>query len=58
MFSDRNVEYYSQKVCDIIKAGADIAGGCCGTTPDYIRRISQLSESLDKLTAERMERSL
>ena len=50
VFSDRNVEYYSQKVCDIIKAGADIAGGCCGTTPDYIRRISQLSESLDKLT--------
>lgn len=50
VFSDRNVEYYSQKVCDIIKAGADIAGGCCGTTPDYIRRISQLSEDLDKFT--------
>ena len=24
-----------------IKMGAKIVGGCCGTTPDYIKRISQ-----------------
>ncbi len=40
VFAEKNVEYYSQKVCDLVKAGADIVGGCCGTTPDYIKKLS------------------
>lgn len=47
VFSDRNIEYYSQKVCDLMRAGADIAGGCCGTTPDYIRTISNMVKESD-----------
>ena len=50
VFSNRNIEYYSQKVCDLIKAGADIAGGCCGTTPDYIRNITELVKASDIIT--------
>lgn len=26
----------------LVEAGVDIAGGCCGTTPEYIRRLKEL----------------
>ena len=26
----------------IIEAGANIIGGCCGTTPDHIRKIAEI----------------
>ncbi len=32
-------EEFAQKVLHLIKAGANIVGGCCGTTPDFIRAI-------------------
>jgi 5-methyltetrahydrofolate--homocysteine methyltransferase len=28
-------------VPELIKAGANIIGGCCGTTPDYIREMAR-----------------
>jgi 5-methyltetrahydrofolate--homocysteine methyltransferase len=30
-------EMMCSRVDDLIKAGANIVGGCCGTTPDHIR---------------------
>ncbi len=41
IFSNQNIDYFAAKVCDIATDGADIIGGCCGTTPDYIRKISE-----------------
>lgn len=41
IFDNSNIDYYAQKVCDIAADGADIVGGCCGTTPEYIRKISE-----------------
>ena len=34
-------------VPDLIKAGANVIGGCCGTTPDHIRAIR---EAVDRLS--------
>lgn len=34
-----NAEYFARKMSDIAAAGADIIGGCCGTTPAYIRQV-------------------
>ena len=42
VFSDKNIEYYSQKVCDLVRAGADIVGGCCGTTPEFISALADM----------------
>lgn len=42
IFSDRNIDYFASKVNDIAIDGADIVGGCCGTTPEYISRISAI----------------
>jgi 5-methyltetrahydrofolate--homocysteine methyltransferase len=32
-------EFFAEKTPDVIKAGATIIGGCCGTTPAHIRAI-------------------
>jgi len=42
IFADRNVEYFAAKMRDIVTDGADIVGGCCGTTPEYIRRMREV----------------
>ena len=33
-------EFYTQK---LIETGVSVVGGCCGTTPEFIRRISRFS---------------
>lgn len=40
VFADNNSEYFSEIMKDIAQQGADIVGGCCGTTPEYIRRMA------------------
>lgn len=37
VFDNKNVDYFAEKVADIASDGADFVGGCCGTTPEYIR---------------------
>ncbi len=39
-------EQMASLVPDLIDAGANIIGGCCGTTPDHIRAIKQAVDRL------------
>jgi 5-methyltetrahydrofolate--homocysteine methyltransferase len=32
----------SSQMEELVKAGANIVGGCCGTTPEHIRQIVQI----------------
>ena len=41
----QGIENYVKYVPQIIDWGANIIGGCCGTDPDYIRRITQILTS-------------
>ena len=41
IFDNKNMDYFVSKVNDIVADGADIVGGCCGTTPEYIRKIKE-----------------
>jgi 5-methyltetrahydrofolate--homocysteine methyltransferase len=34
------------RVKEIVEAGANIVGGCCGTTPDHIRQMSNVVKTL------------
>lgn len=52
IFDNKNMDYFAEKVCDIAADGADIVGGCCGTTPEYIKKISE------KLVAEQSSKKL
>lgn len=36
-----NPIYFASKVNGMALLGADIIGGCCGTTPDYIREVAK-----------------
>lgn len=36
-----NPIYFASKVNDMALLGGDIIGGCCGTTPDYIREVAK-----------------
>ena len=35
-------EEFAESVPELIEAGATFIGGCCGTTPDFIRQIAQI----------------
>lgn len=41
IFDHRNMDYFIDKVSSIAQDGADIVGGCCGTTPEYIRGMKE-----------------
>lgn len=41
VFDNQNMDYFVSKVSDIAADGADIVGGCCGTTPEYIRKMRE-----------------
>jgi len=38
----QGVESYVRFIPEIIKNGANLIGGCCGTNPDYIRRMAEI----------------
>lgn len=41
-YYDSDPAYYAQQVMVCVKEGAQIVGGCCGTTPEHIRQIARL----------------
>lgn len=36
-----NREYFAERMKEISNLGADILGGCCGTTPEYIKALKK-----------------
>lgn len=46
IFSNKNIDYFVKKTMDMAEAGMNIVGGCCGTTPAYIERMSQVIHDL------------
>lgn len=41
---DMGPEQFAQEMLSLIGAGADILGGCCGTTPEHIKMLVDLLE--------------
>ncbi|MEO8231823.1 MAG: homocysteine S-methyltransferase family protein, partial [Ignavibacteriota bacterium] len=39
---DSYANHYRQIIPKIIDAGVNIIGGCCGTTPDHVKVISEI----------------
>lgn len=53
IFSNQNTDYFASKVSDMAADGVDILGGCCGTTPEYIRKIKEsvdCTQRIDKVS--------
>lgn len=43
---DIHPDYFGKYSARLVEAGAQIVGGCCGTTPDHIRAIAQTIRQL------------
>ncbi len=41
----QNPDYFAEKMEEISRLGVKIVGGCCGTTPTHIQKMSQLIKS-------------
>jgi len=42
---DMSPDAFADGIAECIAAGASLVGGCCGTTPEHIRRVAQSLES-------------
>lgn len=43
---DVSAEEFADEVCDMVKTGVRICGGCCGTTPEYIGSLCKFAENI------------
>ena len=55
---DVEAEEFSDIMCEIVRAGATIIGGCCGTTPEYIRKTVEKTKNLPFSLPEKKEKTL
>jgi len=51
-------EQMVSRLPELIEAGANIVGGCCGTTPEHIRLIAEKRPELAKRAGELFEKSV
>lgn len=50
---DMDQEAFARHMKALVEAGASIVGGCCGTTPDYIRLLSETVGGMDVFIPEK-----
>ncbi|MBQ3007186.1 MAG: homocysteine S-methyltransferase family protein [Clostridia bacterium] len=55
---DIDADEFSDIMCDIVKAGATIIGGCCGTTPEHIRKTVKKTKNLPFTLPEKKNHTL
>ncbi len=48
-------EEFAKDVASLIQKGVRIAGGCCGTTPDYIKALTEHSKNIPPLPVTKKE---
>ena len=46
---DVDAATFADAVADLVRAGVRVVGGCCGTTPDYIRALTAQTAALSPL---------
>ena len=52
---DLDAESFAESVKELCAMGAGILGGCCGTTPEYIRRLVKATENIPYSLPERKD---
>lgn len=43
---DMNSDDFAEGMAQLVEAGASILGGCCGTTPEFIRKLKERTDSM------------
>lgn len=44
---DVTAEEFAEEIADLMKGGVRVVGGCCGTTPEYIKALTELTSTLE-----------
>lgn len=55
---DVSPEEFAEEMVSLVELGAQAAGGCCGTTPDYIRHLVQLCKDKKPVPVSKKERTI
>ena len=55
---DVDADEFSDIMGEIVKSGACIVGGCCGTTPEYIRKTVEKTKNLPFALPEKKDKTL
>jgi len=55
---DMDAESFAAYTEELIEAGVNALGGCCGTTPEYIRRVGEIAKGMKPVQVERKLYSL
>ena len=50
---DIDADKFSDIMCEIVRSGATIIGGCCGTTPEHIRKTVEKTKNLPFILPEK-----
>lgn len=50
---DMEAETFGRHMKDIVTAGASVVGGCCGTTPDYIKALKEAVKDIQPIKRQR-----
>lgn len=53
---DMNAEDFAEQMRPIYSLGVRIMGGCCGTTPQFIRQLSEMVKNTPEVEPEQVER--
>ena len=46
---DISADEFAERVAEMVKKGVRLAGGCCGTTPEYIQKLAEKLKGLSPL---------
>lgn len=46
---DVTADDFANEVFDLVNAGVSVIGGCCGTTPEYIKKLTAKTDSLSPM---------
>jgi len=57
-YFDITAEEFSLCVTELIKKGVRVAGGCCGTTPEYIALLSEKTKELKAIPIEKKNKTV
>ena len=55
---DINAPQFAEAMEEIVRLGANLVGGCCGTTPDHIRRTVAICKELPQRLPTQKERTV
>ncbi len=55
---DVSAEEFAEDVKELVQKGVRLIGGCCGTTPEYIRALTERTQGLSPLPIEKKNQTL